>query len=341
MGIKKATVAKSAKQGNAAAYPYKKPDWYPPGLEEVHAFWLPEPWDCWMAPVLVTAEMATEWLSLNVENNRNVIDTLVEQLFYDLTDDKWRATHQGVAFNRACQFFDGQNRLNAIKQAGDKPAWLLVFWGVDDGTMQVVDTGRSRSVRASAQIAGKDYGTRHISTMNRALQHLNYSRARLSRSRLFDMIEEHREGLDWVLERLPSFPWSRADVTSAFLRAYYHVPHETLARVAEILKKGIPEHEYDSPIIALRDLILIGSSRAREIGKMKTPSQLDMERYFKTLRAITAVVRMEKLDKLIFPMQLDYYQEVYPFPESVAEWKAKDMPRAGRHVFWPQKAGAS
>lgn len=94
-----------------AAYAYKKLPWSPPGLEEVVPFWLPDPWNCWMAPAEVTADMAKAWLGLNVANNRNVIDSLVEQVFYDLVNGSWRATHQGIAFNQDNSLFDGQNRL--------------------------------------------------------------------------------------------------------------------------------------------------------------------------------------------------------------------------------------
>ena len=337
-----ATKPKSKSGIHTAAYTFEAPDWRPPGLEKLVPFWLPDPWNCWMACVhQVTSEMATAWLAINVQNNRNVIDTLVEQVFYDLVKGNWRATHQGIAFNQQNQLFDGQNRLRAIEQAGDKSASLLVFWGVDDGTMQVTDTGRSRSVKASAQIAGKDFSTRHISTMNRVIQHLSYSKHKISRSQLFDLIDEHREALDFVLPLLPSTPFSRADVSAAFTRAYYHIPHEILQRISTVLKSGMPEYEYDQTIVALRDRIIMGGRGVSVGGIAMTPGQQDMDRYFKTLRMITAVVRMEKLEKLQSVQQLDYYQDVYPLPASAAQWKAKGMPRAGRMIFWPSKAGAA
>lgn len=320
-----------------AVYPYKKPDWVPPGLEGCHAFWIPEPWGFWMAPVLVTPTMASAWLSSNIKTNRNVINSLVEQIFYDLVESKWLPTHQGVAFNQNKEFFDGQNRLTAIVQS-NTPAHLLVSWGVNDGSMQVVDTGRSRTIKASAMIAGKDFTSRHIATLKRALTHFSYTKSKASRTQIFYLIEEHREALDWTLKTVASHPWNKADVSAGFFRAYYHIDPVILERIAKVLRTGMPDYDYDQNILLLRDRVMLGT-RGSDRAKVYTPAQLDMDRYYKTMRTCVAIVRGETIEKLTMPKELDYYQEVMPLPASVADWVAKGKPRAGRSVYWPQKVG--
>lgn len=329
--------ARTAPAGQHAVYVFETPDWRPPGLEEGNPFWLPEPWSCWMMPATVTPQLARTWLELNIDTNRNVIPSLVDQIGYDLVGGNYRATHQGIAFNRSNRLFDGQNRLTAITNS-DTPAPLLVFWGVDDGTMAVTDTGRSRTLAASAKIAGLDYTAREMSIARRAIQHFNYSEPSLSRTELFKFIETHREALQWATALFASCQRNlyRSSISAAFFRAYYHVNDMCLGHVADVLRTGMPHEERDRQIVMLRDRIQ-GETTVRGVRGLRTA--IDMDFYFKTLRVILATLRMEHMSKLLMPENLERYRGTFPFPDDVADWYAKGKPMAGRAVFWPDSGG--
>lgn len=316
-----------------AAYVFEAPDWRPPGLENAHPFWLPAPWSCWMAPAQVNPLMALQWIELNAPNNRNVIPSLVDQICGDLSTNKALPSHQGVAFNQGNQMFDGQNRLHAIVQA-NTPMWLLVFWGVNDGTMAITDTGRSRTIAASARIAGKDFGSRHVAIINRANKHVSFSPNRISRTRLFELIDEHRTGLDWTIKHVQTAPFNRADVSAAIFRAYYNMDEYFLERFCRILRTGVVEVDADKTILMLRDSVMRGDHVRTQ--KAVTPSQNEMARYYKTLRTILAAKRGEHISKLQTPIGgYDRYQDVFPIPADVATWEAKGKPRKKEATMWP------
>lgn len=331
--------SKGGNLGTASAfYPFKSPDWKPPFLEDCHPFYLPPPWDCWMTVVpRVTTEMADAWLALNVKNNRNKIESLVNQVFQDAVKGTFLPTHQGIAFNRQNLLFDGQNRLTGAKRAG-VPIPLLVFWGVDDGTMLVTDTGRSRSNAAAARIMGEDFGSQEVAVARRAIQHISYSPPVLSRTEMFDFVRDHSAGIDFAIRVVTGHKELRkAAVKAAFFRAYYHISLETLERVGRVLTSGMPEADEDSTVIHLRNRI-IGEVESR--GRTGS-SQISMDHYFKVLRTIRAVSVAEKLDKIIFPENLDRYEDVYQIPATEAEWIAAGSVRPHGAAHWPEAPSRS
>jgi hypothetical protein len=95
--------------------------------------------------VTVTPDVAREWLEANSQN-RTIRTTHVAALARDITDERWKITHQGIAFSTSGRLIDGQHRLNAIIEA-DKPAVLTVFIGLNDDMFGALDRGKSRSAR--------------------------------------------------------------------------------------------------------------------------------------------------------------------------------------------------
>src|SRR5579859_2761229 len=94
--------------------------------------------------VLVTPEIARQWLTLNVVN-RPVSMRNVEAIAWDIKHGKWRLTHQGIAFNRDLQLIDGQHRLHAVVVA-NAVVPMRVSYNIDGDYYAPIDTGRARTV---------------------------------------------------------------------------------------------------------------------------------------------------------------------------------------------------
>lgn len=103
--------------------------------------------------VNVTPELATEYLAHNTAN-RPIDRGHVRKLSDELRSQRWKRTHQGIAFDSQGILRDGQHRLLAIVETGI-PAMLQVTTDVDSGAMDAIDQHR---VRTAAQILAMKTG---------------------------------------------------------------------------------------------------------------------------------------------------------------------------------------
>ena len=92
--------------------------------------------------VLVTPDMAREWLTKDVVN-RPLIPRNVEAIAFDMKSGRWVLTHQSIAFNRDGFLVDGQHRLHAVV-AADVAVPMRVTYYVDFGYEAPIDTGCMR-----------------------------------------------------------------------------------------------------------------------------------------------------------------------------------------------------
>jgi len=101
--------------------------------------------------------MATAWLSKNT-NNRSLSARRVEQYARDMSQGKWKMTHQGIAFDGNGTLVDGQHRLAAVIQSG-KPIKMLVSEGVEGDANEFIDRGRARSFADTLKMRDVKYTT--------------------------------------------------------------------------------------------------------------------------------------------------------------------------------------
>ena len=94
--------------------------------------------------VLVTPEMAREWLAKNLIN-RPIATAQVARLVEIIKAGKWEITPDSIGFNVYDQLTNGQHRLAAIVQAGI-PVRLMVVTGLPVESFAATDQGRVRSV---------------------------------------------------------------------------------------------------------------------------------------------------------------------------------------------------
>lgn len=107
--------------------------------------------------VLVTPEMATEWLANNT-HNRNIRRQHLYKLIRDMANDNYMITHQGIAISDTNVLIDGQHRLTAIIES-KKPQWLLVTTGLPMKAQEEVDGTARRHAGDLGLIKESGYGS--------------------------------------------------------------------------------------------------------------------------------------------------------------------------------------
>ena len=101
----------------------------------------------------ITPRKAAEYLEANT-SNRPLSRSVVKQFAEAMSRGDWMVTHQGIAFSAGGVLVDGQHRLAAIVEA-DIPVQMTVFTDVDEGTFDVLDTGKRRNAADVLALEGE------------------------------------------------------------------------------------------------------------------------------------------------------------------------------------------
>lgn len=93
--------------------------------------------------MLVTPEIAEQWLGKNV-GNRRVRKAILNRYSRDIAAGRWRENGSSIVIARNGNLLDGQHRLHAIVKAG-KPLVSLVVRDVPDEAQPTIDDGAKRT----------------------------------------------------------------------------------------------------------------------------------------------------------------------------------------------------
>lgn len=118
----------------------------------------------------ITPQIAAEYLSHNVQNNRNLRRDYVEMLARDMASGSFRCTHQGIAFDENGNLIDGQHRLHAVLLSGT-PVRMVVARGLVTDMVNSIDKGSQRSLHDTMMITcvgndEKSRAMRHRDVLN-------------------------------------------------------------------------------------------------------------------------------------------------------------------------------
>lgn len=109
--------------------------------------------------VKITREWANEMILLDSKIraedgtlNRKVSVRRVEDYMREIQEGRWKKVHQGYAFTRQGKILDGQHRLLAVQATG-KTIYGWCYFGVDEETFDVIDTGRPRTVADALHVS--------------------------------------------------------------------------------------------------------------------------------------------------------------------------------------------
>lgn len=118
--------------------------------------------------VSITPEMATTWLGKNLKSNRPISKRLVKTYARDMTEKKWLVTGETIKFDLSGNLIDGQHRLNGVVES-QATVLMYVVTRLDQSTVQVIDTGKSRSAGDALTISGIGENANHIAALARKI----------------------------------------------------------------------------------------------------------------------------------------------------------------------------
>jgi hypothetical protein len=217
----------------------------------------------------VTPEQAKTWLESRAAN-RTLESRRVLGLARDIIADRWRLTHQGIAFNSAGQLVDGQHRLAAIVMAG-KPVPMLASWDLPDDAQLVMDDHRPRSGADVLAIAsGSSVSTLYVAVLAMMEVQSGNGRLRYTKEELREASELHGPAAAFVLDSIGSHirGVTVAPVLAAAARAWYTEDRERIRQFLGILCSGIPQHTPDdSAALRLRDWLISNRDNRRKPGR--------------------------------------------------------------------------
>jgi hypothetical protein len=102
--------------------------------------------------VLVTPEIAAEWLQANYQN-RAVKPIILDQYISDMREGRWVMNGQPLIFDQDGSLIDGQHRLHAVVKSGVSTEFLIVS-GVVRTNRQTIDIGAMRGLGDVLQLDG-------------------------------------------------------------------------------------------------------------------------------------------------------------------------------------------
>lgn len=299
-----------SKPATMAVPPMPRADWLPPELGEPWPYpvtLLPNGWGVSVADI--DADLAGRMLATNTGNNRARRPSLMARYKTDMTQNRWRLTHQGIAFNRAGELHDGQNRLAACVDS-DSVFRSLVFFGVgDESEMTVFDTGGPRSAADAARISRvPNIGPNDIAALRAFLYGTDTSRVVFTNAHMLEQVDRFSTML-LFLRTLPGTKHSKvfsAPVRGAIGRAFYHADPARLTRFSGVLTLDIPATDPGDLAAVQLHRHQSGNVKAHGSGRLGA-----RDLYCRSQRAIRAFLDGEALSKLyatdadLFPLPTD------------------------------------
>jgi hypothetical protein len=202
--------------------------------------------------VYITPEMAGEMLKRNTNNLRRIERPRVAFYVAQIKANKFRTTHQGIAFHKDGRLVDGQHRLAAIYESGIG-VWLQVTDGLEDEDVVVLDQNR---VRRSCDIA-RSLGRSETQTqfaIARILLTGPAPRGYLPITDLLEVIDKLRAGIEFATEG-GNFRGFTSHVRAPIARAFYTEDADRIGEFKQVFSDGSARSPKDWAAVRLRDAI--------------------------------------------------------------------------------------
>jgi hypothetical protein len=208
--------------------------------------------------VRITPEMAMNWLIKCNVKNRPMYRSLVQKYAAMMRAGQWHVTHQGIAFGEENVLYDGQNRLEAIMEAG-VPVDMMVTRGLKSFTRPGIDNGRSRTIADNYAIMSTDDSKdvkRQVSVataLHTLIEGPNVKEGSTYYA-VTGLLETFKTDIIWAVENVPKSGFGNALVLAAI--AFARKANPTLVEdFAHRLVTGIGLVE-GAPVLAVREHLL-------------------------------------------------------------------------------------
>lgn len=232
--------------------------------------------------IVVTPEMAREWLKRNVVN-RKLSLSYVERIVWDIKQRRFDFNHESVGFNVRDELIDGQHRLTAVVRAG-VPVKLRVSFNIPAGYHTTMNVGRARS---AADILLR---SRRDTAVCSALIVLETG-GKSTVSKIEITFEEHKRALEWARKTLPLQRAVTASLVAGFVYAFPTAERE-VAEFAHAFTHFQGARTTD-PVVVLRRYV----ESARRISAPRLEASLA------ALRCLQAHCEKESLTRLLITEQ--------------------------------------
>ncbi len=245
--------------------------------------------------VLVTPEMAANWLTHLYDRQRKVNWSWVDQLARTITEDRWQVTPDPVIFDTDHKLRNAMHRCEAIVKAG-KAVWMKVITGASDALFRVLDTGRTRSAYDLSTILGYDFTPDQIALADAMIEGISknrQSRRTLSKVAKLEFAETHRAAIEFATASFGNHAKGLCTKTvkAPVARAWYTQDRARLAEFGKVLLTNeATDAKEDSGATRLNNWIL----RTLATGGRLDQSQV----YRKTSRALQAFLAREAVTAL-------------------------------------------
>jgi len=261
----------------------------------------------------ITPDLAGKWLEGNT-HNRPLTQAVAERFARDIQANRWRLTHQGIAFDKSGVLIDGQHRLWAVVLSGITVP-MRVFFNEPLENMEAVDTGTIRTNLHVLDLTGQagEVTSHHLATLRALIAGYASCTPRMTVGEEAELLVKHRSAVDFAIKHLGGSHFkgvATALTRSVVARAYYSVDHARLIRFCDVLKSGTATDQEDNPI-ALLWQFLVGAAPTSNARGMRRI------RYAKIERALLAFLRREQISCL---RAMD--SELFPLPEEIARGAA-------------------
>lgn len=223
---------------------------------------------------VVTPKIASDILEHNTVN-RKLNRSAVEQYARDMQNGLWKLGGQGISISSSGRLLDGQHRLHAIIKS-NVPVTMLVCTDVDDENVNF-DNGRRRTFTDQYRLNGNTDIITSIKGIGFVKLCMIFANDKvrpwgaLDYSMSFEEFDaflnsnyaEFTEFFNYMISgnRVPR--GIKVAPVFSTLWAIYKVDNrfnkEEVIRVSNILKTGITVEDYDAPIIALRDKLILSA----------------------------------------------------------------------------------
>lgn len=272
--------------------------------------------------VLVTPELASEWLEANL-HNRSFNQKQVDKFISILNAGDWHLTTDAVGFDWNGVMTNGQHRVSGIFLSGIS-APMFVDRGLDPESQLVTDQGKNRAIHEQLSLTDDAHYTKQQIAVLRAMAGgMEGTSSKMVPQTISDVrrfFGRHYNAImlaDEMLGQSTRKGVSSAGVKAVIARASYHVESEKLKVFCHILKHGTnPDGQLltteNAPVL-LRDTLIKGvriGARTRQQAR---------ELYARTERALQAFLTGRQLVHRISPVT----EELYPLPEEQAALQAR------------------
>lgn len=224
----------------------------------------------------ITPAMAKLFLKKQ-HQNRNLSGALVDKYAATMLAGNWKETHQGIAFDSEGRLCDGAHRMTALAMLEGKVLGInvLVTRGLSEEAIQVLDSGRARSISDRLAIRHGDklrYANNRVAVANVLLA----SRGSQTDQQVTKIVDETSGAFDTLM----SIPYALSALRSATIAALaYAFPVDPVAvmRFARSLVDGDELKKGSAAYVARKQLVekpLIGSTDARQVEFRRALSAL-------------------------------------------------------------------